>query len=260
MKFNGLKHLNSNWYDYIMIRNLNSYETKIDVKCSDKINTLKSNPTFYNNIKCLDDKNKINEIIRYYLRNNKIHSLEDNAIIKHYDGNFIAIEGTRNLYLQLKEDSLDKEILDEIKEKYIRDRYEYLFNNDFQNIEICLREKETSYYTYIENEEEILSISLIVKDKTLLDFERKFFDKFIKYIFDKTDKKINYYVNGLSVYYARNFYNLKFGEFFGLYFKSDKFLIKANKSLFNDLYSLMISHNNKIEDVKKLQLSFDYKD
>ena len=34
MKINGLKHLNSNWYDSIMIRNINKNETIVDVKNS----------------------------------------------------------------------------------------------------------------------------------------------------------------------------------------------------------------------------------
>lgn len=256
MKFNGLKYLNSNWYDYIMIRNLYLDETKIDIKCNDKIDNITISPIFYDNIKKLSDKDKINEIIRYYLRNNKIHSLEDNAILNYYEGNFIAIEGTRNLYLQLKEDSIDNEIKKEIKEKYIKDRYEYIFNNNFKNIEICLLESETSYSTYIENEEEILSINLMNREKNLLPFEKEFFNEFIKYLFNTTNKKIDYYVKGASVHYLKNFQNLKFGEFFGFYFKSDKFLIKVNKSLFNDLYYLMIEHNNKIDNIKKLQLNF----
>lgn len=256
MKISSLKHLNSNWYNTIMIRNLNSCETKVDVKCYDKIQTTKSNYTFYNHIKNLNDKDKIKEIIRYYLRNNKIYSLEDDAIIKHYDGNFIAIEGTRNLYLQLSEGSLDKEILDEIKEKYIRDRYEFLFNNTFKNIEIRLYNNISSYYVYEENNEKILSIHLLAKGKELLSFEKDFLDQFTNYLFNNTDSKIYYYSEGLSSYYVKNYHNLKFGEHPGIYFKGTNLVISINRNLFNDFYDLMYCHNNKIEEAKKLQLTF----
>lgn len=222
MKINGIKHLNSNWYDYILIRNVKLDDTCIDVKNTNKHKTIKSSKCFFDSIKKLNDRDKINEIIRYYLRNNKIHSLENNAILNYYDGNFIAIEGTRNLYLQLTDGTLDKEVLDEIKEKYIKDRYEYLFNNEFKRIEIRLFEDETSYNIFEDNtkyKEEILYINLIAKDKTLFPFEREFFDKYIKYIFDSTDSKINYYYEGLSVYYLRYYYDLKFGEYLGYILK-----------------------------------------
>ena len=50
MKINGLKHLNSNFYDSIMIRN-KANEIQVDVKTEDKIKTLKSSYSFFDRIK-----------------------------------------------------------------------------------------------------------------------------------------------------------------------------------------------------------------
>lgn len=59
MKINGLKHLNSNFYDYIMIRNKKD-EITIEVKNSVNVPTTKNNKTFYSTIKNLDEKEKTN--------------------------------------------------------------------------------------------------------------------------------------------------------------------------------------------------------
>ena len=259
MKINGLKHLNSNWYNYIMIRNLNSDEIKVNVKNDDNIKTIKNNNTFYDSIKDLTDKEKTNEIIRYYLRNNKIHCINGNAQLDNYDGYFIVIEGSRNLYLQLKEDTIDKKIIKEIKEKYIKDRYEYLFGNYFKKIDFSFRENESSYYldNYRNDNEEVLNIHLNAKNKDLLNYEKKFFNNYIEYLFDNTDKKINYHINGISVYMYKHYETLKFGEFPGNYFGNNDFLISVNDTLFSEVYYLMNHHNKEIEDVKKLQLTID---
>ena len=58
MKINGLRHLNSNWYNSIMIRD-RGLELKIDVKSDTSVDTIKVSPSFYEGIKDLSDKEKI---------------------------------------------------------------------------------------------------------------------------------------------------------------------------------------------------------
>ena len=259
MKIKGLKHLNSNFYDYIMIRNLYNEETKVELNSDLKIDTLKMGKTFYDTIKKLEEKEKIKEIIRYYLRNNEIFSLKDMCKIKHYDGYFTIIEGSRNLYLQLKEDSLDKEILKEIKEKYIKDRDKYVSNNVFNKIEVSCYDKEMYCYLdkYRNDSENVLDITLKVDNKKLLDFEEEFILNYINYLFNQSDKKIYYRTVGISIYMYKHFDTLKFGEFPGLYFYNDDFIIKVNESLFSDIYYLMDKHNKELENIKKLQLTIN---
>lgn len=257
MKINGLKHLNNNFYDYIMIRNLDMEYTKIDVKSDLKIDTLKNKNTFYNNIKNLSEKDKIKEIIRYYLRNNKIYSITDKCELSHYDGYFTVIEGNRNLYLQLKENSLDKEILNEIKEKYIMDRYQYVTKNDFNKIDISYSYRESSCYLdkYRNEIENVLNITLKDNDGRLVKFEEEFILNYMNYLFSKSDKKINYYPVGISIYMNKHFDTLKFGEYPGLYYYNDDFIIKVNNNLMKKIDHLVYNHNKYLNDVKKLQLS-----
>lgn len=259
MKFNGLKHLNSNWYDYIMIRNLNIDEIKVNIKNELKIDTLKNKKTFYDTIKHLSEKEKIKEIIRYYLRNNKIYCLNDKCQLSHYNGYFTVIEGERNLYLQLKEKTIDKEILDEIIKKYITDRYEYLFNNDFGKIDIGCSYKESSYYIdiYRNEVEKVLNINLKENNKKLLSFEENFIMNYINYLFNKTEKEIYFRSVDISIYMYKHYETLNFGEFPGLYFYNDDFIIKVNNGLLNKIYPLMINHNKMFKESKKLQLTIN---
>ena len=259
MKINGIKHINNNFYDYIMIRNLYLDETRIDTKSDLNIDTLKSSKTFYNSIKHLNEKEKINEIIRYYLRNNKIYSISDKCVLSHYDGYFTVIEGNRNLYLQMKEDSLDKKILNEIKEKYIMDRYEYITNNNLNKIDISYSYKESSCYIekYRNDIEDVLNIILKDNNKKLLDFEEEFILNYMNYLFSKRDKKINYRFVGISIYMYNHFDTLKFGEFPGLYFYNNDFIIKVNDNLFSKIEPLVYNHNKVLKDAKKLQLTIN---
>ncbi|MBQ3021144.1 MAG: hypothetical protein IJD92_02830 [Bacilli bacterium] len=257
MKINGLKHLNNNWYDSIMIRNTDSNETKINIKNKDNINSI-YNSSFSDSIKYLSEKDKINEIIRYYLRNNKIYSINDKTKLEYYDGYFIAIEGTRNLYLQLKDNSIDKEVLEEIKEKYISDRYEYLYNLDIKNIDFSYFIDESSYYVskYRNEVEDVLNIQLKSNDnKVLSKFEKDFLLDYIKYLFSKTDQKIYERHVGISIYMYKYYDTLKFGEFPGIYIGNKDFILKINYSIFKEIDGLIYRHNKNIEDSKKMQLS-----
>ena len=199
MKINGLKNLNSNWYDSIMIRNINN-NIKVDVKNKVDISKINCKNKFYNRIKKLSLKERVSEIIRYYLNNNKIYSLEQDILGK-YSGTFINIRGTRNMYLKLNKDNVEPSIVGEILNKYILDRNK-LMDLEIKNIEIYFSNKGTSYNIYNEEfnykNEDVLSFRLIKCNDKLLSFEKDFFNNFIKNKVESVDEKISFeYKNGL---------------------------------------------------------------
>lgn len=94
MKINGLKHLNSNFYDSIMFRDC-GIELKVDVKNKDVVETIKTTPSFFDSIKDLSDKEKVSVIVKYFLRNNQISCLNDRDYVERYKGHFLSVKGTR---------------------------------------------------------------------------------------------------------------------------------------------------------------------
>jgi len=256
MKINGLKHLNSNFYDYIMIRNKKD-EITIEVKNSVNVPTTKNNKTFYSTIKNLDEKEKTTEIIRYYLRNNNINKIYKGGLA-HYDGNFMIIEGNRNLYLQIDKEQVDINILNEITAKYQFDRLKYLTKKELKNIEITSSPYsgfEYGYYKNPDNYDEYTFINLHKKNNEIIDFEKKFFIDYINYLISQTDEVIQ--MNSVSYNYRYfNYYNRKFEDQGGHYFKCDKFSLRLDKDLFLIAYHLITNHNKSIIETKKLQLKF----
>lgn len=262
MKVKGLKNLNSNWYDSIMIRNLYSFDTKMDIKSKDKIKTIKVGDSFYDGIKNLEDKDKIGEIVKYYLRNNEINNIKDKEKLDYYEGYFQSIIGSRDLYLQLREGSLDKEIFDEIVKKYQKDRLDYLYNNKFKNIEIYLSSNEMYYYTYNDSRcfgevgEEVLSIALKTKDGKMLPFEEKFYNEFIEYLLKDCEYCYAHSV-GYSNVFFKSYEGCKFHELPGYYLITDKYYVRIDRKLYNFLWSDIYYKSKKDEEVKKLQLKLE---
>lgn len=262
MKINGLKHLNSNWYDSIMIRNINKNETIVDVKNSTKIDTIKSDSSFYNEIKKLSDKEKIAEIIKYYLRNNRIISIKSKEELEKYKGEFLTIRGSRDLYLQLDKNSVDKNIINLIINKYIQDR-KCVYNNTLKNIKVSFGEGE-SYYTIVNDDflykdEEVLSIKLASINNKLLSFEEDFFINFIKEKINNVDEEVEFkYKNGLPQFLLfKGIESMRFSDYKGYYIKCDKFNIRLDEEIFYKVINIVNEHNNNLKKHKKLQLSFD---
>ena len=258
MKINGLKYLNSNFYDSIMMRD-RGLELKVDVKSNEDITTVKKSPSFYDSIKDLDDKKKVTEIVRYFLRNNSVNSLSDKFYLERYKGHFLRVGGTRDLFLQLSSDNVEKGLINEIINKYVVDRYKFLIDNqDVKNIEIYYGENSPSYKRYVDdfnyNSENIISIRLMSREHILSSFEEEFIDRFIKEKIDNADGCIKAYANGLFCYNSRK---LNFGEDSGYYFSSKDFTLKIDKYFYYHFYKYVEEHNKRFEDSKKLQLTFD---
>lgn len=250
MKINGLKHLNSNFYDSIMIRD-RGLELKVDVKNDNGVDTIKISPSFYDGLRDLSDKEKVSEIVRYFLRNNKIKYLDDRCYVLRYKGHFLKVGGSRDLFLQLSSDNVEKGLVKEIINKYVVDRNEFLFKNqDIRNIEIFYGGNCPSYKV----KEDILTIRLMSEGRKLCAFERNFLDWFIKQKIDNTTERIDACAQNY-IYVATT----RFGNNSGYYFKCDDFIISVDKDFYDRFYECIEKHNKTIIDSKKLQLTFyDY--
>ncbi len=258
MKVNGLKHLNSNFYDSIMIRN-KSNEIQVDVKNTDKIETLKNSYSFFDKIKNLSDKEKVNEIIRYYLRYSSISRIS-NEYLSHYDGLFSVVEGTRNMFLQINKGQADDTIFDEIINKYIIDRAKYLQGCEICNIAITTSISSGSNYGYYKNEsnnEEYVYLHLRGNaNNELVDFENKFFIEFINTKINDVDERIEAFTQDYTDMYW-HYYKRGFEDCAGCYIKCSKFTIRLDRILYNMIVPFVYNHNLKIKESKKLQLTFD---
>ena len=257
MKIVGAKHINSNFYDSLMIRSKKE-GLQIDAKGSNKINTKIEKQSFCNLIKKLSDKEQINEIIRYYLRNNKICKLR-NGYVEYYDGKFIIVEGSRNLYIQVQKSSVDTNILKDIIKKYKNDRLNFLYNNNFKNIEIYFGGDEMSYSTYSDKDKEILQLRLASKDGVLNKNEEIFFMNYIKYLFDRSEDTIEAYARDGYYIYKKGIDNACFGDYSGYYVRFDDYIIKLDSKLYFKILDLVIEHNKNLAKINKLQLTFKFK-
>lgn len=251
MKVNGIKYLNSNLYDKIIIRRLEE-GIKIDIKGKSKINTIKTSTIFYDEIKNLSDKEKISEIVEYFLRNNKIQHLEDRKKLTHYNGKFTVIGGPRELLMQIKKEDIDNNILKLLKEKYIKDREEFLIkHNDIELI--CIGESfYKSSYQMIENDfyREVPYININLKQcrGKLEDFEYDFFMKFIEEKINNSEKIICVSPKEKAII------ELRAGE---VYLKCDECTICLSHELYLRIQHLIYNHNLLFEETKKLQLTFE---
>lgn len=258
MKINGLKHLNSNFYDSIMIRNKGK-ELQVDVKSSNKLDTLKSTFSFFDGIKDLNDKEKVNEIIRYYLRYSSINSIS-NEYLSHYDGLFSVIEGTRNMFLQINKGQADDTIFNEIIKKYEQDRVKYLNERGISNVAITTSIGTGSNYGYYKNEcnkDEYIYLHLRgTANNDLVDFEKKFLFDFINEKINNLDEKIEVFTQDYTDMYW-HYYKRGFEDYAGYYIKCSKFTIRLDRILYNMIMPFVYNHNLKLRENKKLQLTFD---
>lgn len=198
MKLSGKKHLNSNLYDKIVIKELEN-DIKISVspdkrfKNAELIKTSGSNIS--DAISKLDEKEKLIEIIKYFLRNNMICQISEND-------NKIVITSTSNRKLILNLSSKYLDILNYIIEKYNSDRIQFIEECDVNKIYIRTAyfdgspikyvTKTTSYGIFyeemIDDEEEVLVLTLMQKNKKLASFDEEFIDEFIKKYIEESEE------------------------------------------------------------------------
>lgn len=135
MDIKNSRSLNANTYDFISIgKNINVIQTKNTWGITTICDNLIYNPVgrkFTSSLKGLNEEEKINEIIRYFLRSNIICSVSTEG----YNGEvYTVIKGLEDRSLRIsKMHKLSEDILKEIYQKYNLDRGKIIESSSKQN-------------------------------------------------------------------------------------------------------------------------------
>ena len=148
MKIEGQKYLNKNNYTKIVM-NLLGCEYKVRVKCDKDYETIKDGYSFTDDLKNLNDQEKVTEIVEHFLRNSKLNEIKESRY-NGYTGIFSIAMGSngRQLAIKLPKNELGESIAKKIIDKYYHDRKGYFLNNEIKVI--CFSDMIKNYY-YGEN-------------------------------------------------------------------------------------------------------------
>lgn len=196
IEYIGKKHLNSNFYSRISLKQLDGFikmTAILDKRLKNGETIELSTPVITEQINTLAEEDKIKEIVLYFLRNNKICEVKQ-------DSNSIIVLGQNGRKLDLQLDEEYQYLIKYIMDKYANDRLEYVYNN---NENIVVREYDisntlniihgtSSYYEYTDEIEEkrTLVLTLLEENGKIAHFEKDFIIDYIKYLINETSSHI----------------------------------------------------------------------
>lgn len=246
MKYIGKKHLNSNMYKKIRMKEKNGelLISAIPDETYKNVELIKtSTPYITDTINDLTEEKKVEEITKYFLRNNTICSIaqKDNEIIIN------SISG-RQLVINLPKKY--SSILNLILAKYQNDRLKFLSETNINEIYITkgyidekfhLISSESSYKVgYIGmDDKEVIHLNLMSQNGKLAKFDLDFIDEYLKDFINN---------NPDCIYLICNYYELEYGLFDTIS------KIHLPSDLFQKYQAEVIKHNNVIYNENKKQL------
>lgn len=182
VKIQGLKYLDSNWYEHIIIEQnlgVSSYAIKVKDKNSEIDKIIVTMPEkLSTRIQNLSDEEKVQEIVNYYLENNTIMCLRNQEILPYYQRLFTMVK-SKNSYLAFKL-YCDKKILYDCVDKYNSDRNSFLeTHKDVLHYEVWTTENESSYQQYCLKEQRIIRLHLLKKNGNLWEYDKRFLRQFV---------------------------------------------------------------------------------
>ena len=251
MKIDGVKYLDANNFDRIIIRDKKGLNVKVNSKL-DYVTEKSSNP-FSKELKESNDINSILKIVNYFLRNNVINKLEDEVYIPYYIDSFSCIgSNDKRLYLQILSNYTTRLMTKNIINKYHYDRNKVVYNlDDIDFYNICISYCGTSYDVQRLKENKVLNIHLKKKmnKNELEDVEKKFIIDFIKYKLDVYEEfaQLKYHVNFKNDYFLS-----------GWYLTCNNLCIRVEDSiLLPILNKIIFEHNEIIRNQNRLQLKLE---
>lgn len=146
VKISTVERLNANAYDRIIIRetNGNFFVNVCGKKSNDEYVSLSYKLS--DRLRRVEDCEKIRLIVDSFLENAMVNCIETDASFYGCIGKFIKICGSRELYLQITNKELLKQLVKMIKDKYERDRYNYLITNDDNKMYNIMLSNQLSSY------------------------------------------------------------------------------------------------------------------
>lgn len=253
IKYVGIKYLNSGHYKKILLKEENGF-VKVRAVADEKtkrLATIKLDvEPIKEQIKELDDYHKLEEIVLYFLRNNKICEIAQ-------ENDEIIVSSTSNRELILRLSKEYNKLLSHIINKYNRDRLEYIDNCDQKIIYIRtshLNEnnkliwKTSNYfegYEKYKEDETMLVLTLAKNKKEVVPFDKVFITEYIKELLERTEEKIIY------------FNRIEFHREYGIVVWIDDKKIYIPEELVKEVELLILNRNFEIQRMNQKQYKLE---
>lgn len=179
VKVDGLKHLDDNNYDRIIIRQIND-SFIVNVRQQDKnIYTISPQHKLSSELKKEEDIKKIGIIIEEFSNNIRINAIYERKRLDYYDGTFCGAKGSKELDFQIFDSSI-KDTLAMVRNKYRNDRLKFWEENkDINNYEITGNSFGSTYEKIEGNTGSILKFSFLSQYDRVFDFEKEFLEELL---------------------------------------------------------------------------------
>lgn len=250
IRYIGQKHLNSNFYESIILEQKNDFvevKTTLDKRLKNVL-PLKLNITpFMSKIADLSDYEKLEETVAYFLRNNKICEIEQSN-----KGIIVKSDSSRKLVLKIGQEysNLMKMIID----KYNIDRLEYIDQCNQKNIHIRtvhfndklkIINGVSNYFEGYDKDnpnQTALVLTLISQKGEIATFDKKFIIQYIKDIIESCENEI---------------YTYKEPSEIGLIIKTNDKKIDIPICLQKEVYLMVFNRNIEIKNMNNKQLKLE---
>ena len=243
----GLGFLDANYYDGIVItQKEDDYIVNVRGKRS-KTPMIKLPNKFSDRLKGLDDIDKIDNIIDYFLQYEKIISIRDDDYLSHYYGKYSSIKGSKDLSLQLIDTKM-KKIFNKILKKYQMDRILFVYDNSNINNYVFNVSYKSSYRFSLED---WIEFDLKCNDGKLKGVEFEFFKSFIKEKLSEQNEVATIKKEEIFHIYGDNCIDM------GYYIRCGDLSIKVDSGFLNEAQNIVDMYNNSREKEKIKQLKLE---
>lgn len=240
----GLDWLNANYYDGIVItQKEDNYIVNVRGK-KNKFSMIKLSNKFSDRLNGLDDIDKIDNIVDYFLEYEKIIYIRDDDYINYYFGKYSSVRCFKNLSLQLNNSKMEQ-IFNKILRKYQMDRRVFVYDNsNINNYKFNMSYKSSYGFSV----RDCIEFDLKCNDRKLIDFEFEFFNGFLE---DKLSK-----YQDVATIEKKEIFNV-FGDVYidlGHYIYCCDLSIALDSAFVGKTQNLVDKHNDSLGKVKQLKL------
>ena len=225
MRIEGIKQLDQNFYDTIVVRN---GEIKVNGKVLDTVTLGKS---FSESLRGKSDEEIKNAVIEYFLEYNRINFVSSD--FSRMNGSMFYVGSQSGKLLIIDNDEMS-EGKAKVLRRYVNDRDSFLYNSCADTYSINTNYGNTSSYTITRDGN--LKFNLARESTGIPQYESKFLERFINHIF--ADEYIRVIQRG----------NKELED--GVELVSDKKRVIA-RVLTKDLMKKVEEHNRKCDFVRK---------
>lgn len=225
MRIEGIRQLDQNFYDTIVVRN---GEIKVNGKVLDTVTLGKS---FSESLRGKSDEEIKNAVIEYFLEYNRINFVSSD--FSRMNGSMFYVGSQSGKLLIIDNDEMS-EGKAKVLRRYVNDRDSFLYNNCADTYSISTNYGSTSSYTITRDGN--LKFNLARESTGIPQYESKFLERFINHIF--VDEYIRVIQRG----------NKELED--GVELVSDKKRVIA-RVLTKDLMKKVEEHNRKCDFVRK---------